>query len=72
MRLRCDYVENPVSIGSPQPRLSWELKPHESGARLVADHTQADLPRPEPGKPLRLDFAPGEARYVRLTATDLC
>ncbi len=42
-----------------------------SDARLVADYTQADLPRPEPGKPLRLDFAPGEARYVRLTATDL-
>ena len=42
-----------------------------SDARLVADYTQADLPRPDPGKPLRLDFAPGEARYVRLTATDL-
>ncbi|HBC85604.1 MAG TPA: hypothetical protein DCZ94_01490 [Lentisphaeria bacterium] len=47
-RLLCEYLENPIGIGTTVPRLSWELKPLLRGARqgayrIVAASTQEAL-----------------------------
>jgi len=34
--LRCEYLSNPVGVGEPQPRLSWELTGTARGARQTA------------------------------------
>ncbi|MFA6291500.1 MAG: alpha-L-rhamnosidase N-terminal domain-containing protein, partial [Victivallales bacterium] len=44
-RLLCEYLENPLGIGTAVPRLSWELKPLRRGAcqsawRVVAASTR--------------------------------
>jgi alpha-L-rhamnosidase len=36
MRLRCEYLENPLAIDRPQPRLSWYLAGGGRGARQSA------------------------------------
>ncbi len=36
VRLRCEYRENPLGIDAKSPRLSWELRSRESGARQSA------------------------------------
>jgi alpha-L-rhamnosidase len=47
-RLLCEYLKNPLGIGTAIPRLSWELKPLMRGAsqsawRIVAASTQEDI-----------------------------
>ncbi len=34
--LRCEYLENPLGIGEPRPRLSWEMHDARRGARQSA------------------------------------
>ena len=34
--LRCDYLENPIGIDNPKPRLSWTMVADRRGARQVA------------------------------------
>ena len=36
VRLRCDSAENPLGIDSSPPRLSWQLRSEERGARQTA------------------------------------
>ncbi|MBX7131231.1 MAG: family 78 glycoside hydrolase catalytic domain [Fimbriimonadaceae bacterium] len=35
-RLRCEYLENPVAIGTVTPRFTWELRDPRQGARQTA------------------------------------
>ena len=35
-RLRCEYLENPLGIDAPQPRLSWNLASNERGVEQTA------------------------------------
>ncbi|MDP8245163.1 MAG: glycoside hydrolase family 78 protein [Candidatus Hinthialibacter antarcticus] len=35
-RLRCEYLENPLSIDEPSPRLSWELLSNQRGQKQSA------------------------------------
>jgi alpha-L-rhamnosidase len=35
-RLLCEYLKNPIGIGTAVPRFSWELKPLQRGARQGA------------------------------------
>ena len=46
-QLRCEYLDNPLGIDQPQPRLSWVLESNERGVKqtayqiLVADSESA-------------------------------
>ena len=35
-QLRCEYLENPLGIDTPQPRLSWVLRSTDRGAKQTA------------------------------------
>src|SRR5580704_10102169 len=35
-RLRCEYLQNPIGIDTPQPRLSWILKSEIRGEKQTA------------------------------------
>ena len=35
-RLLCDYLENPLGIDNPNPRLSWQLNDSRQGAKQTA------------------------------------
>lgn len=37
-RLRCEYLENPLGLDEPHPRLSWALRTETLGARQTAYH----------------------------------
>jgi len=34
--LRCEYLENPLGLDEPHPRLSWKLRDERRGARQRA------------------------------------
>jgi alpha-L-rhamnosidase len=36
VRLRCEYLENPLGIDEPRPRLSWNIETDRRGARQTA------------------------------------
>src|SRR5262245_41865709 len=36
VRLKCEYVENPVGIDAAKPRFSWEVESHRRGERQTA------------------------------------
>jgi len=35
-QLRCEYLDNPLGIDTPQPRLSWVLESKERGQKQTA------------------------------------
>ena len=52
--LRCEYLENPLGIGTPTPRLSWKLKHPERNQRqtayqIIAAHAPEQLTEEAPG-----------------------
>ena len=49
-RLRCEYLENPLGIDTPQPRLSWNLAPDVPAARGLAQHAYQILVASSPEK----------------------
>ncbi len=40
VHLRCEYLENPLAIDTPQPRLSWQLVSDRRGAQQLAYQIQ--------------------------------
>ena len=35
-QLRCEYLDNPLGIDTPQPRLSWALESNQRGQKQTA------------------------------------
>jgi alpha-L-rhamnosidase len=44
--LRCEYLENPLGIDTPRPRLSWQLESENQGAKQTAYQIVATSPSP--------------------------
>ena len=43
VNLRCDYIENPIGIDNPTPRLSWMLQDKRSGAKQCSYRIIVDI-----------------------------
>ncbi|MDB5325576.1 MAG: alpha-L-rhamnosidase [Phycisphaerales bacterium] len=41
VKLRCEYLENPLGLDEPRPRLSWQMKDDRRGARQSGYQVQA-------------------------------
>jgi alpha-L-rhamnosidase len=52
VRLRCEYLENPLGIDVPRPRLSWTLESEERGQKqtayqILVSSTREEFDRPD-------------------------
>ena len=60
--LLCEYLNNPLGIDIPHPRLSWQLHSDQPGARQTA--YQIVIENANPGDVLGLEFKPWDSGKV--------